>query len=386
MLALVAFSELFGMSLWFGAQAAGGQLRQRWGIDAGQLGWLTAMVQLGFVTGTATAALLNLADLFPARRYFAVSSILAALANASLVVAPGYGAALVGRFLTGFFIAGVYPPSMKMIATWFRGSRGLAIGTLIAALTVGKAFPYLVRGAGLEVIVLSTSVAAALGALAVGFGYHDGPFAFPRRAFSWKLAAQVLHHRETRLAIGGYLGHMWELYAMWTWLPTFMAASVAAHAASNGGGAPAPWVVDALAFGAIAAGGAGCLWAGAAVRRMGYARVVTLSMAASGACALLIGLCYGAPLWILVPIAWTWGFFVVADSAQFSAMVTESAPPHSVGTALTLQTSIGFLLTMATIQIVPQIVAASDWRWAFPILAMGPALGIASIARLRQAR
>src|SRR5439155_26301791 len=157
-----------------------------------------------------------------------------------------------------------------------------------------------------------------------------------------------------RLATGGYLGHMWERYAMWTWIPAFLAASEAARAAAGREALPAG-AVDLLAFGAIAAGGAGCVWGGAWARRAGYARVVTRAMAISGACALAIGPAFGASPWIVAPLAWCWGFFVVADSAQFSAMVTEVAPAHAVGTALTLQTSLGFLLTMATIQLVPAL-------------------------------
>jgi len=383
-LALLAAAELLGMSLWFVAAAVAPQLRERWGLSAVQAGWLTAIVQLGFVTGTAAAAVLNLADLLPSRALFAAAALLGALANAALVVAPGYGAALACRFLTGFFLAGVYPPAMKMVATWFREARGLAIGTVVGALTVGKATPYLVHafpGSGVETVVLGASGGAVVAAGLVLFGYRDGPFPFPRRAFSWHLVATVARHRETRLATGGYLGHMWELYAMWTWIPAFLAASEAARAAAGRGALPAG-AVDLLAFGAIAAGGAGCVWGGAWARRAGYARVVTRAMAISGACALAIGLAFGASPWIVAPLAWCWGFFVVADSAQFSAMVTEVAPAHAVGTALTLQTSLGFLLTMATIQLVPAVEGIAGWRWAFPLLALGPALGIASIRRL----
>jgi MFS family permease len=383
-LALLSLAELLGMSLWFAATAVGPQLAQRWQLTASQAGWLTTVVQLGFVCGTATAAILNLADLVPARRYFAGAALLGALANAALLWTPGYPGALVCRFLIGFFLAGVYPPAMKMVATWFRHLRGLAIGTVVGALTIGKATPYLVHafeGTGVEPVILTASAGAVIAALIVTLGYHDGPFPFARRPFAWNLVATVVRHRETRLAIAGYLGHMWELYAMWTWLPAFLAASLAARAA-GGGPAFAGSTVDQLAFGAIAAGGLGCLWGGWAAARIGYARVVTVAMAVSGLCAVGIGVAFPGPLWVLVAVAWGWGFFVVADSAQFSAMVTEAAPAHAVGTALTLQTSLGFLLTMATIQLIPAIVGAIGWQWAFPVLALGPAGGIAAIARL----
>jgi MFS family permease len=309
------------------------------------------------------------------------------MANAALVGAGDYRTALAWRFATGVCLAGVYPPAMKMAATWFRTDRGLAIGVIVASLTVGKAAPYLVRSvdvSGTGTVVLAASLGAVLSAVLVAVGYRDGPFEFPRRPFSWRLVKSVARHRETRLATAGYLGHMWELYAMWTWVPAFLAASAAARAAA---GDPIPAsAVSILAFGAIAAGGLGALWGGWAARSLGYARVVTIAMAASGLCSLAVGLFYGASLWIVGPVVLLWGFFVVADSAQFSAMVTELSPPHAVGTALTLQTSLGFLLTMVTIQMIPALVETAGWRLAFPVLALGPAAGIAAIRRLGYGR
>ena len=370
------------MSLWFSASAVSGQYREMWQLSSAEAGWLTTIVQLGFVVGTASAAVLNLADLLPSRWYFAASALLGAAANAALVAATDYHTALACRFLTGVCLAGVYPPAMKMAATWFRNERGLAIGIIVGALTVGKAAPYLVRSmetTGIRGVLLSASAGAALAALLVAVGYRDGPFEFPRRPFSWRLVGSVAGHRETRLATGGYLGHMWELYAMWTWLPAFLAASAAARA----GGEPASGAgISVLAFGAIAAGGVGAVWGGWAARRLGYAGVVTIAMGASGICSLAIGAFYGASLWLLAPVVLVWGFFVVADSAQFSAMVTELCPPHAVGTALTLQTSLGFLLTMVTIQLIPALVELVGWPFAFPALALGPAAGIAAIRRL----
>jgi MFS family permease len=381
-LLLLSLAELLAMSLWFTASASAPRLQVLWSLSAQQTGWLTTSVQLGFVVGTAAAAVLNLADVVPARIYFTVSALLAAVVNGLLVAAPGYEAALVLRFLTGFFLAGVYPPAMKMIATWFGSGRGLAIGTVVGALTLGKATPYLMRaveGVELQSVVLIASGAAVAAAILVASGYDDGPFAFARRPFSWRLVGTVVRHRPTRLAIGGYLGHMWELYAVWTWIPAFLAAGAVARGAS----APTALWVDVAAFGAIATGAAGCVLGGIWADRMGRARWVNVSMAVSGACCLVAGFFFGGPFPLLVGLAWVWGFFVVADSAQFSAMVTEVSPGHAVGTALTLQTSLGFLLTMVTIQLVPAMVEAVGWRWAFPVLALGPAAGIAAIRRMQ---
>jgi MFS family permease len=382
-LALVAIAELLGMSVWFTASAVAEPLRLRWQLDSQGAAWLTSAVQLGFVVGTALAALLNVADLVPERVLVAASALGAALANAALLLAPGLPLALLSRFATGLFIAGVYPPAMKMLATWFKSGRGLAIGTLVGALTVGKATPYLVKaleGASVEAVVLATSAAALLGAAMIAVGYRPGPFPFPRRRFSWSLAGSLLRHRRTMLAVGGYLGHMWELYAMWGWAPAFLAASLAARGVATHPAA------DWLAFGAIASGGLGCLWGGWAADREGRERVVQQALVASGLCCLAVGFAFGAPLWVVAAITWTWGFFVVADSAQFSALVTEVAPQDAVGTALTLQTSLGFLLTMVTLQLVPELAELAGWQWAFPVLALGPAAGIAAIRRLGSAR
>lgn len=393
MLALVAIAELLGMSLWFTASALAPRLQADWGLSGQQTAALTSAVQFGFVAGTLLAAVLNLADLIPARWYFSASGLAAALANAGLAGDPGFEGALVLRFATGFFLAGVYPPAMKMVATWFVSSRGLAIGTVVGALTVGKATPYLLRalpGAGVTEVMLAASAGAVLSSLLVATLFCEGPYRFARRAFSWRLAADVFADRPTRLAIGGYLGHMWELYAMWTWAPAFVAASWAAHDAASGsdlgvsGGSD--WRVDALSFGAIAAGGLGCVWGGLEADRRGRERLVILALVVSGLCCLASPWVFGGPPWLLVALVLVWGFFVVADSAQFSALVTEVAPSHAVGTALTLQTSVGFLLTAVTIQGVPELVEVWGWRWAFPLLALGPLAGIEAARSLLRRR
>ncbi len=385
-LALLGFAELLGMSLWFAASAVTPQLRAIWGLTTSEAAWLTTIVQLGFVCGTAVAAVFNLPDLIPAGRLFSGAAFLGAAVNAAILAAPGYRSALVLRFLTGFFLAGVYPPAMKMTATWFRSQRGLAIGVIVGALTIGKATPYLVRAiphVGLRPVVLTASVGAVIAGLLVLGGYRDGPFPFASRPFSWGHVRDIVRIREWRLATASYLGHMFELYAFWTWIPAFLAASVAASA---GGRYRAPRAISLLAFATIAIGGFGSVWGGMFADKRGRERLVAISLFVSGSCCLLSGFLFGGPIWALGALAMAWGFFVIADSAQFSTLVTESVPAHAVGTALTVQTSLGFLLTMLPMQIVPVIAQRIGWRWGFAILALGPVVGIAAIRRLAAIR
>lgn len=379
MLALLAVAELLGMSLWFAGNAVAPVLAERWSLTGSQVGGLTTAVQIGFVVGTALIAVTNLADIVPARVLFATCAVLGAAANAALTMVDGYGPALATRAAAGACLAGVYPPAMKMASTWFRAQRGLAVGTVVGALTVGKAGPYLLRAfpeLSVNSLVFTASASALVAAALVWFGYRDGPFAFPARPFAWSLVGSVVRERRWRLALGGYLGHMAELYSYWTWIPAFLAASALARDGSS------PSLINALAFATVAIGGAGCVWGGLAADRMGRAKLTIIAMALSASCAVLVALAFGASWWVMAPLALAWGFFVIADSAQFSVLVTESVPAHAVGTALALQVSLGFLLTTLTIQLVPPVVEAGGWRVAFAMLAVGPVLGIWSMRRL----
>ncbi len=386
MLGLLAIAELLGMALWFTGSAVGPTLARSWDLTPSEVGWLTTAVQLGFVGGTAVSALLNLADVVPSGRLFAISAMLGAAVNAPLALTSSYTVALVSRFMAGVCLAGVYPPAMKMASTWFKARRGAAVGTIVGALTIGKATPYLAQampGIGVRDVTLASSLSAVVAAALVWRWYRDGPYAFPARRFSWTRVHEVFAERPWRLALGGYLGHMAELYSFWTWIPAFLIASDAARAA-HGAGSAQPRIAALIGFGVIAVGGVGCVWGGLVADRIGRARLVTWSMALSGSCALLIGFAYARSWWLLAPLALVWGFFVIADSAQFSVLATETVPAHAVGTALTLQVSLGFLLTTITIQLIPPLVGAFGWQWVFPVLAVGPVFGILSIRGLRR--
>ena len=376
MLLFVALAEICGMTLWFSATAAAPAVAREFAIDEGIRAWLTMAVQAGFVAGTLVTAVTNTADAVNARRLFALGCITGAVSNAAITAAPTAEAIVALRFCTGAALAWVYPPGMKIAAGWFRERRGTALGIVVGAVGIGSAIPHLLAwlGGGMpwRFLVGASSVLALAGAALVTFAVADGPHVSASAPFDRHALRVVLANRGTRLAMLGYFGHMWELYAMWTWIAAFAAASLGA-AASTGSG---------VAFVTIATGAAGCVAGGFWADRWGKARIAGAAMLASAACALASPLFYGAPLGVLLVLAVIWGFTVVADSAQFSALVTEHTPRTHVGTALTLQTSAGFLLTMASMRLVPPLVALGGWRWAFVFLVPGPLLGALAIKRL----
>ena len=379
-LALLAGAELLGMSLWFSGSAVVPALSIEWKLSPSQISWLAIAVQLGFVAGTLFSATLNLPDVISTRHLFAVSSFLGAAVNGIFgfyVTDPG--TAIVLRFLTGVCLAGVYPPGMKITATWFRERRGMALGVLVGALTMGKATPYLVNAMGStnwRSNVLFVSLLAVLGGLIVLLFVEDGPFALPPAKFDVSQIVRVFSNRGVRLASFGYFGHMWELYGMWIWVPVMVRASLAIQHGD-------PRLAELGSFLVIGAGAIGCVAAGLLADRIGRTLVTSWAMAISGSCCLVIGLLYGGSPLLLLVVAAIWGASVVADSAQFSSCVTELGDPQYIGTALTIQMCIGFLLTTISIELIPKLEAVYGWRYAFMILAPGPFLGVLAMMRLR---
>lgn len=370
-------------STWFSATAVIPQVRQEWSLSDSAVAWLTISVQWGFVFGAVVSAACVLSDVLKATRLIFVSSVGAAAANLMLLFADGFALGVVARAATGFFIAGVYPPALKLISTWYRDRRGAAMGLLVGALTVSSGVPHLVNGLGglswRTVITVTSMITVAGGAIILGL-VKEGPYPFPAAAFHLRQIPRVLWDRPTRLAIGGYVCHMWELYAMWSWFLAFFMAALQRHGREDL--ALAAYVTFAM----FVAGGAGNYMGGWLGDRFGRERTASVMMAMSALCALGIGQLLQAPLWVLIAAGMVWGYTVVADSAQFSALVTELADQSYVGTALTLQMALGFLFTGTTIWLIPMAQGLVGWQWAFSVLAVGPMAGMVAMRRLRRLR
>ena len=377
-----SLAVVLGLAPWFSATAVGPAMVAEWQLSAAASAWLTMAVQIGFVAGTLVSAGWMLSDRWSAERLAAWSSGLAGVSTAAIAWGAHSGSAAIAlRAVTGAALAGVYPPAMKLVAGWWRQGRGLAIGILVGALSLGSASPHLLRlflpADAWRSLMLAAALSAMLAALVFAFAVRPGPYQAPSSRLDRHALAAVLRDRAVMLATGGYLGHMWELYAMWSWMLAFWVAVAAQRAL-------APSLPAVMTFAAIGAGGVGCVIGGWLADRLGRTTVTIGAMLVSGACALAIGPASGTSLLVLTTITLLWGLSVVADSAQFSACVTELVPGEYTGTALTLQTSLGFLLTMVSIRSVPLWVARWGWTYAFMPLAAGPLLGCIAMWRLRR--
>jgi len=379
-LVFLLLAQVAAMTTWFATTASLAAMRQGWTLTHFQEGLMTSSVQAGFVGGTLTSALLSAADRYDPRNLFMTAAAIAGVACLLVVLfEPTDVTVPMLRFATGFCLAGVYPVGMKMASTWAKGDLGLLIGLLVGAVTLGSAMPHLFVPLGLDwrVPCVVAGLCALVGALLVRW-VDLGPNRAPAPPFRLANATEAFRRRPLRLANLGYFGHMWELYAMWAWIGTFLGASFALRY-----GASPPISASVATFLIIASGAVGCLAGGWAADRVGRTAVTIASLAVSGACALVMGFAFGGPAWLVLLIGIIWGITVVSDSAQFSASVTELSDRTLVGTMLTVQTCIGFLLTLVTIHVMPYVVGGLGWTYAFMVLALGPAIGIRAMSRLR---
>jgi MFS family permease len=382
-LGLIAAVQVLVLACWFAASAVAPALREQWDTTALGAALLTVAVQLGFVTGAVTSAALNLADRLPPHRLVAASALIAAASTAAIAaVVDALAPAVALRFVTGVALAGVYPVGMKLLTSWFDRGRGFALGVLVGALTLGSAMPQLVSSVATlpwRGVLAVSAVSAAVGAVVAGLLVRSGPLARPAPPLEPRFVITLWRQPGPRLANLGYFGHMWELYAMWTWVPAYVAASIT----RSEGDAPGRTTVGLVAFTVIGVAGAfGCLAAGRLGDRLGRARVAGWAMRGSAASCLLAALVFGTPLWLVLPVLLVWGVTVIADSGLFSSCVADVVDPRYVGTALTFQTAVGFLLTVLTINLVPVVVDVAGWRVAVALLAVGPLAGAVAMARL----
>ncbi len=381
-LTVLALCLVLGMAPWFSATVVAPAMISEWELPPSVAPWLTMAVQLGFVAGTLVSSVLMLSDRWSAHRLAGWSAALAAAATALIAaVAHSAGLAILLRVVTGAALAGVYPPGMKLVAGWWKDRRGMAIGVLVGALTIGSAAPHLLRiavpaHAWRPLMLLAAISAAAAAALFLGV-VRPGPYQAPSAPVSLAALRQVIQDRGVVLATAGYLGHMWELYAMWSWIALFWSTVVTRHGLSTA-------VAGSMAFATVAAGALGCVVAGVLADRYGRTTVTIVAMAVSASCAIAVGPLVEHSLLAVSIVTLAWGVSIVADSAQFSTCVTELAPRQYVGTALTLQTCLGFLLTVFSIRAVPIWLERWGWRYAFTPLAVGPVLGIIAMWRLRR--
>jgi adenylate kinase family enzyme/MFS family permease len=383
-LTVLSLAVFLASSTWFTGTAAGPYFKALWGLGPARSAWLTIAVQLGFIAGTLGFAFLNLADIFPARRVFALSAMAGALFNAAFAW-PGraYPAALVLRFLTGVSLAGVYPVGLKIVAQWFRGGLGRPLSRLIAALTLGSSMPFLLQALGgrldPHLLLGAGSVLAALGAVLVGRGLADGPFQAAPARFDWRAASRAFSSPPFRLQAWGYFGHMWELYAFWSLGGVFLGAALAGS----------PWggerTVAAIGFFVFLAGVGGCLLGGARSRKRGEKAAAVAALEVSAVCCVLSPLFFGFPAWALVLFLMVWGAAVIADSAPFSGLAARFCEAPYLGTALAVQNGLGFAVTVVSIQVTVLAAGLVGWRWAFLILLPGPVFGRWAANRLSHA-
>lgn len=379
-LALIALTQIFGLSVWFSSSAVVPNLVRDWGISISDAAWLSMATQFGFAVGAIAASLIGLFDRFRPNRVLATSALCAAILTSGFAwVVSSLHMAVVIRFLLGICFAGIYPPGLKLTASWSLQSRSRSFGILGGCLTIGSSLPYLLKSLHdlqWQTLVGSTAVACALAGLLSLMFIKSGPFQDPPAPIDGRYAWHMFQEQGPRAACFGYFGHMFELYAVWTWLPIFMM-----HSLNETSITP---MLGMSVFLCMGLGGfVGCLLGGVLADRFGQERVAIFALSISGACCVLSPFFFSTSVPALLAFSLIWGAAVIADSGLFSALLSSTADKRAVGTALSFQTAVGFLITISTIQLTPVLAEAFGWRYAFPYLVIGPIFGVLAIGAYR---
>ncbi|MEN1969432.1 MFS transporter [Lentibacillus sp. N15] len=382
-LTLIGISVFFSLSLWFSTSVIEAELKTRWHLTSLMESWLSIAIPIGFVIGAFVSSFFGLADRYNTRKFFAMSAFTGALLNGMLIFIDQGVLGILFRIFIGITLAGVYPPAVKLISQWFPKRRGVATGILIAALSLGSSLPHFISlfisFLDERLVLLLCSLLAIIAAILMNYALSDAPGSANNKSFSLGMVKKILHNKPVMLANYGYFGHMWELYGMWTWLPAFLISSFSSYSPSFD-----PWVSALVTFGSIGvAGGVGCVIGGLISDKIGRSNLTIIAMTVSGLCAISIGFAFGHYPWLTIFLALVWGMFVVADSAQFSAAVSEFSEVEYAGTALTFQMCIGYLITIGSINLIPLVRDFIGWEWVFTLLSVGPIIGIITMSKFK---
>ena len=380
LLPVIIFAQFAGTSLWFAGNAVAGDLIQAFQLAPQAIGDLTAAVQLGFIAGTFVFAILAIADRFSPSKVFLWSAVAGAGANLILVLlADNLSSLLLFRFVTGFFLAGIYPVGMKISADWHQKGLGKALGYLVGALVLGTAFPHLIKAVAGSMpwrqILLLVSLLTTFGGVLLYITVPDGPYRKKASRFDWRAIPHIFSFPRFRAAAFGYFGHMWELYAFWAFVPVIL-RDYQTQAGADSLSIPM-WSFIVIGIGAM-----GCIVGGYLSIKAGSGRIAFVMLLVSGICCLLSPLLFYLPAWLFVCFLLVWGFSVVADSPQFSSVVAQAAPADYTGTALTIVNSIGFAITILSIQLLNHSSLFSDPNWRFLLLLPGPIIGLIAMRKI----